>query len=338
MAPAYGDGTVAAGEHFVLLGDVLPTPRVLFVGGKGGVGKTTVSSAIAYAQAQRGHRVLLVSTDPAHSLSHLWERALSDPERELLATTSGGRVDGLEVDPAATTSRHLEAVRARLHRLMPDHLAGEVDRHIELAASAPGTHEAALLERIAELVTTAPDRYDALIFDTAPSGHTLRLLTIPESMAGWARALIRRRERASRFGDLAEQLGAERQRSRSKEDDVLALLEKRRQLFAGFQQTLQNPAECGFLLVFTPERLPVLESRQLYEGLRDAGVTLVGLVANRRAPASEGSFLAERRDREEHYVKAIAAAIPDVPMFELPMLRGDLEGPDAVAAIAELLS
>jgi arsenite-transporting ATPase len=104
------------------------------------------------------------------------------------------------VDPVATTDAHLAAVGATVRRLMPEHLAVEVDKHMRLARDSPGTHESAVLERIAELVGTGLDDYDLVVFDTAPSGHTARLMALPEIMSAWTEGLLRRRGRAERFG------------------------------------------------------------------------------------------------------------------------------------------
>src|SRR5699024_12175246 len=94
--------------------------RVLFLGGKGGVGKTTIASAVAHAAAQEGRRALVVSTDPAHNLGHLWQRRIGDR-----ITRLAERLSGIEIDPDATTDRHLADVGHTLKRLMPENLAGE---------------------------------------------------------------------------------------------------------------------------------------------------------------------------------------------------------------------
>jgi arsenite-transporting ATPase len=139
------------------------TKKILFFGGKGGVGKTTVSAATALARSQAGGKVLLVSTDPAHNLGHLFDRAIG-PKPVRLAPG----LDGLELDPDETVRLHLKEITSSLHKLMPVHLRGEVDKHMALSKDAPGMQEAALMERIAEVVEQGVKDYDLIVFDTAP--------------------------------------------------------------------------------------------------------------------------------------------------------------------------
>ena len=141
--------------------------------------------------------MLLVSTDPAHNLGHLWDRSIGS---NIVRLAAG--LDGLELDPDETVRRHLDEVGAALRRLMPPHLAGEVDKHMALSRDAPGMHEAALLERIADTVIQGLAEYDLLVFDTAPSGHTSRLMALPEMMTAWTEGLLQRQERSKRFGDV----------------------------------------------------------------------------------------------------------------------------------------
>ena len=93
-------------------------PRHFFFTGKGGVGKTSIASALALAAARRGRRTLVVSTDPAHNLGHLWDRPVGDGIVSLAPL-----LDGVEIDPARTTDEHLAAVVATMRRLMPEHLS-----------------------------------------------------------------------------------------------------------------------------------------------------------------------------------------------------------------------
>ncbi|WP_431473872.1 ArsA family ATPase [Ornithinimicrobium sp. W1665] len=143
---------------------------------------------MALDSAQGGRPTLVVSTDPAHNLGHLWRRPVGDDPVELAPL-----LRGLEIDPGRTTDAHLSAVRETMRRLMPEHLQGEVDKHLDLARDAPGTHEAAVLERLAEVLEER-DRDELVVVDTAPSGHTTRLIALPELMQAWTEGLLRRQD------------------------------------------------------------------------------------------------------------------------------------------------
>jgi arsenite-transporting ATPase len=325
--------------------------RVLFVGGKGGVGKTAVASATALAQARAGRRVLVVSTDPAHNLGHLWERPVGDRITPLARDLGGGALDGIEVDPVATTDAHLAAVGATIRRLMPEHLAAEVDKHMELARDSPGTHESAVLERIAELVDTGLDDYDLIVFDTAPSGHTARLMALPEIMSAWTEGLLRRRGRAEKFGaalrgledrDAASEsiVGTGRPRDPREERDleIRRILLRRRERFEALREVLVDAERCSFVIVLAAERLPVLETAELHEQLVRAGVHVGALVINKRSPADAGDFLAERRALEEVHVATLRGALPGVPLLQVPLLPGDVVGQEALERFGDALA
>jgi arsenite/tail-anchored protein-transporting ATPase len=202
MASADGDGALPAGSHSMLLSPpALPLTfdgrPVIFVGGKGGVGKTTTAAALGLGFAERGERVLVVSTDPAHSLGDLFEQRLgADPVALLDVPGGGGHLAGLEIDAEQEVERYLASVRDAMRAFVRPALYGEVERQIELTRESPGAAEAALMERVAELVVTGPEHWDRILFDTAPTGHTLRLLALPELMSAWTDGLLRQRERA----------------------------------------------------------------------------------------------------------------------------------------------
>ena len=107
------------------LTELAATHQVLFVGGKGGVGKTAIASALALEQSRAGRLTTVISTDPAHNLGHLWQRRVGDALVELAPL-----LRGVEIDPARTTDAHLRAVRSTMERLMPEHLQGEVRKHL----------------------------------------------------------------------------------------------------------------------------------------------------------------------------------------------------------------
>lgn len=306
---------------------------VMFFGGKGGVGKTTISAATAVRLAARGRRVLLVSTDPAHNLGHIWNTSLHDAP-----TALEPNLHAIELDPATITSQHLRAVGESMRAMMPERLHREVDRHLAMSRHSPGMHEAALLERIADLVAERGD-YDHIIFDTAPSGHTSRLMALPEVMAAYTDGLLARRDKSDKFSELVRGMGGTSGNSGSPVDrrnqQIRSTLLKRHRKFERLRTVLTDPAQCVFHIVLTAERLPVMESMEFYEELTSHGVHVGGAVVNRCTPDEAGSFLAGRREVE---ARALELLDLPVPILELPWLPGEIGTRDALEQIAGFLS
>ena len=327
-----------------MLLELARSKSILFFGGKGGVGKTTVSAGTALAMAAEGRRVLLVSTDPAHNLGHLFNREVGSQ-----AVRLAPNLDGMELDPEETVNQHLEEVAGSLRRLMAPHLAGEVDKHIELSRDAPGMQEAAIMEKIAEVVEIAAKNYDLLVFDTAPSGHTARLIALPEMMSAWTDGLITRRDKAERFSSVLRNMGSdksvgnkifggdEKDPLADRESRIRSLLNRRRRRFGDLRTALSDPARTSFVIVLAAERLPVLETIQLNAQLKRTGVKVGGLVVNKRSPEGMGDFLKERRVQEEVHLATLAEALPDLPRQDLTLVAHDIVGLDALQRFATTL-
>jgi arsenite/tail-anchored protein-transporting ATPase len=327
--------------------------RVLFVGGKGGVGKTTCASALGLAAADDDKRCLLVSTDPAHSLGDIFGRVIGQKETQLVP-----HLTGIEIDPDVEADRHIETVKTNMRGLVRPELYGEVGRQMDLARLAPGAVEAALLERVADLIADGLERFDLVIFDTAPTGHTLRLLSLPEVMAAWTDGMLRHRERSERFGQVLKRLGGKRNRSeaddlsditqagdwegRRQGDDarsrIEALLLERRRKFHRARRTLLDPGLTAFIMVLTPEHLPILETRKALALLRKLRVPVAALIVNRIIPNSaDGRFLEARRRQEAEHLREIESLFPDLPKHLLPLLERDVEGINTLRRIAAML-
>ncbi|MDN5754826.1 MAG: ArsA family ATPase [Arthrobacter sp.] len=311
--------------------------KVLFVGGKGGVGKTSVSSALALARARSGGRVLLVSTDPAHNLGHIWDLKLSDTATRV-CTAATGYVDAVEIDPQATIERHFKSVGATMMKLLPEQLHRSAQQHLDLAKTAPGSHESAVLERIAELIDLGAADYDLVLFDTAPSGHTLHLLTLPEKLTGWTESLLASRSRSERFAAAARGLVGGEDPQAATDSELRRTLIARRDRFSRMREAITDETATGFVIVSLAEKMPVAESLDIVRQLRDLGIDVASLVVNRRSPADAGSFLAERRELEDASLQVLRRNLPAVPMTELPLLARDLTGEEALEELAALLA
>src|ERR671912_2282393 len=229
--------------------------KVLFFGGKGGVGKTTCASAMALAASRAGKRVLLVSTDPAHSTSDIFERPIGPEPVPLLPN-----LHGLEIDGEFESQRYVANVKEQIRGLFGHHILKQAARQIDLAASMPGAEEMALFDRIGGLIRGEDERFDLIVFDTAPTGHTLRLIRMPELMEAWIRALSRSRR---------AMLGVEQD---DKQDPIMITLSGRLERLRDLRARLMSGRVTGFVLVLIPERLPIEETARALAQLDETGV------------------------------------------------------------------
>jgi arsenite-transporting ATPase len=242
------------------------TRRLVVFAGKGGVGKTSAAAATALAAAGDGRRVLLLSTDPAHSLA------------DALAQPADGPVPGApglvarELDAGAVFLRRRDGYRQSLAGLSPpdDARAGasaSLDRALArdlLDEPPPGLDELLALLEIEQALGAARTDYDLVVLDSAPTGHALRLLAMPELATAWVEALLRiaRAAGVARVAELVQELV-----------DTSQGLRRLRALMA-------DPAATGVVTIAQPDELTVRETRRLHRALADRGLPPVALLVN----------------------------------------------------------
>jgi arsenite-transporting ATPase len=244
--------------------------RLLFFGGKGGVGKTTTASAAAMALARASPgRVLLLSTDPAHSLADVFDVAVGDRPVQIRGAPSNLEVR--ELDAAAALARRRGDLEAALREIADVVGAGPRARGVSelMDLAPPGIDE---LFGVLSVIT-ARRAYRTIIIDTAPTGHALRLLALPDAVREWVQVLLRvllKYRDLLRPGRLATEL--------------VALSRAVRHL----QQLLRDPAQSRFIVVTRAAEVPRLETERLLQLLRKLRVATPVLIVNARTLQPDG--------------------------------------------------
>jgi len=284
------------------------TPRHLFFTGKGGVGKTSVATATAIALADDGRRVLLVSTDPASNLDEVLNVALG-PSPTAISAVPG--LAALNIDPEAAAHAYRERIVAPYRGVLP----AAALRSIEEQLSGACTVEIAAFDEFSKLLgdPAATADFDHVVFDTAPTGHTLRLLELP---AAWTGFLTDNVGGASCLGPLAG-------------------LKAQQALYDAAQRTLTDPARTRIVLVSRAERASLREAARTAGELHALGVGDLSLVINGVFAARDltdpvAVALAQRG------VQALAELPPELaglPRSEVALLPFGLVGVPALRAL-----
>lgn len=293
--------------------------RVLFFTGKGGVGKTSVACAVAVALADAGKRVLLVSTDPASNLDEVLATPLSDTPRTILGADG---LHAMNIDPEVAAATYRESMVGPYRGVLPDAAVASMEEQLSGAC----TVEIAAFNEFAGLVgePAATAGYDVVIFDTAPTGHTLRLLTLPSA---WSEFIETNTTGESCLGPLAG-------------------LSAQKDLYARTVEALSDAALTTLVLVSRPDTAALREAARSSEELRELGIKNQRLVLNGLFTASSeddpiAKALQRRGDEAlggmpEDLAGMSAARIPFIvsPPVGLEGLRGLLSarpGPQVVS-------
>jgi arsenite-transporting ATPase len=280
-------------------------PRHLFFTGKGGVGKTSVACATALALAERGRRVLVVSTDPASNLDEVLETSLGPTPSPVRTVTS---LFAMNLDPEALAHAYRERLVGPYRGVLPDAAV----RSIEEQLSGACTTEIAAFDEFSKLLgdeaTTAD--FDHVVFDTAPTGHTLRLLELP---AAWTDFLESNAAGTSCLGPLAG-------------------LKAQQASYAATRRALTDPSRTVLVLVSRPERSPLAEADRTLRELRGLGVERLEFVLNGIFEAQDGSDPVARslQARGRAARDDLPSGLASLPRTELPLM------PFALVGIASL--
>lgn len=281
-------------------------PRFLFFTGKGGVGKTSIACASAIELAEAGKRVLLVSTDPASNVGQVFGIKIGN---DITAIPAIANLSALEIDPQAAAQLYRDRIVGPVRGKLPD----AVVKGIEEQLSGACTTEIAAFDEFTTLLTNdaLTAQYDHIIFDTAPTGHTIRLLQLP---GAWSGFLEEGKGDASCLGPLA---GLEKQRTQYKEAvDALA-----------------NPERTRLILVARAQASTLREAARTHDELASIGLSKQNLVINGVLPQSEAAQdpLAQAiYAREQKVLSTIPDVLKNLPIDIIELKPFNLVGLDAL--------
>jgi arsenite-transporting ATPase len=297
--------------------------RIVLVTGKGGVGKTTVAACTALRAADAGHRTLVTSTDPAHSLSDALGVALgSDPGQVV------GNLDGQQIDTQRQLDRYWGSIRRQLMDVLDWGGAGGIEAEEFLVF--PGMDELfALLEVNRHARSGA---YDVIVVDCAPTAETLRLLSLPEVLSWYFEKVMpteRRLMKAarpilSRLTDLP-----------LPQDEVFTTAQSIFESIEGVKELMSDPAVTSARLVVTPEKMVIDEARRTYSYLGLFGYGVDGVVINRVLPEEVADPYFERwRAIQKGHLDTVEDAFVEVPRLRLRLFDDEMVGVDRLRYMA----
>lgn len=289
--------------------------KILFYTGKGGVGKSTIAAATAWQLSQKS-RVLIVSLDPAHNLGDIFDVTLKNKQARFTDT-----LHLKEIDLQKLSKDYLQREIAVLSSTYKYLQTLNLDNYFSVLKYSPGIEEYALLTSIEETVRNETD-FDYIIFDTPPTGLTLRFLALPSVTITWIDRLIQIRQKI-----LEKRYTIHKIRESSKEktvltyneedDDVLKRLKTLNDNYKSLNMILQGK-DCSVVLVFNPDILSLKESQRLLEGLSDLNLPLRLLLNNK---VNE-----ENKEMADHVEKSMRNMAKDVPLERVLLSKELLDG------------
>jgi arsenite-transporting ATPase len=300
-------------------------PKIVMFTGKGGVGKTTSSSSTAVHFAKSGLRTLLISTDPAPSLSDMFDRNVNGVITPI-ETVPGLNVVELDYDLIVELwkEKYGEEVYTVASSFLP------VDREIiEYVAGAPGMDQEFALSYLYDLHKS--EEYDVIVWDTAPAGGTLALLNLQDTLYQHLGEAAKMYMRVRKALDALS-------RGRAKEDP-LKMIAKWEQLSKNVLGMMRDETTMG-IVVTNPEALCVNQANRVVEDLSKFGIHIGGIVLNRvlTKEAADSVFNKQRRDFQQKYIEQLQTTYKDkLPIIQVPLMPFEVKGVDALEKVGNIL-
>lgn len=306
----------------------LEDKRLIFVGGKGGVGKTSSSAAIALHLSEKirsegkSGKILLFSTDPAHSISDSFNIKIGDTPTQITDT-----LDAIEVNTDQLMNefkgRHKDAIQSLLTKAasLDEKEAGHA---LELAI--PGIDEFLSLVRLSTFIEQ--DTYKTIVVDTAPTGHTLRLLSIPTAVNSWLIFFSGLHTRYKSLMNIFMKVDS---------DNIEIFINTLSESIYKTYRLITDKEKTEFVIVTIPDLMAIEETKRLSISLYSAGVKVNNIIINNIQTSLDCEFCRARRNYQNRYIDMINTTYPETNRIYVPLFPTDINGMTYLKAFENIL-
>ncbi|MHA1959746.1 MAG: ArsA family ATPase [Candidatus Thorarchaeota archaeon] len=302
--------------------------KFILAGGKGGVGKTSCAGAIAVLSARHGYRTLVLSTDPAHSLSDSFDQNLAGGE--IIEIAGIDKLWGMEINAnkgMADFQDVMSSGEAGPEAAMAAQLLGDMG-----GMSPPGSDEAMAFGKMLEFLEDSS--YDRVVFDTAPTGHTLKLLEVPDLLDSWLGKILTLRQRmSSMMAGLRAMMGGGQD-----DESSWKMLQRTKEKIRAARVELSNPELTQFVVVTIPEAMAVFETQRLLGSLNTYSIPSSNIVVNQLIPENpDCRFCSTRREMQQSNLIDIKDIYSDVSITEVPLFDKEIRGIEGLTRLGHIL-
>jgi arsenite-transporting ATPase len=298
--------------------------KLILFGGKGGVGKTTCSSSTGL-YLMKDFKTLLISTDPAHSLSDILGQKIGDEIREVKNIEN---LSALEINAEKALYKFKMEYENEIKNILnTSTYLDQDDIDSVFSLSIPGMDEIMGFKTIVDLIEEA--KFDKYIIDSAPTGHALRLLSVPELLDDWIKVMAKMRWK---YRYMVETFTG-----RYKNDESDNFLIDMKKTVKKIESLLRDNKKCEFITVTIPEYMAILETERLMESLSKYGIKVNQLVINNVLESIDCDFCRERRKEQEKYINFIRKKFSNLKTTIVPLQPREVKGIDDLNNFNNLL-
>lgn len=302
--------------------------RLIMIGGKGGVGKTTCASAIAVHFSLQGKKTLIISSDPTPSLSDIFETEIGDQETPIESVKG---LYGIEISSEVVSKKWKERFGPEIYEVISSFASVDYD-FVDYIGGAPGIEEEYMLNYILELVENG--RYELVVWDTAPAGHTLRLLHLPQ-------IFLKHLEAATKFYmNLYSYLEKLKDTVRLKKGkrSLLEIISGWEDLAEKVVRFIRDPAKSEFILVTIPEALGVKQTERVIRDLEEYQLKVNYLIINNVILQADCDFHKKRQEMQQVYIEHLTKQYSHrIQLIETPLFPHEIKGVERIGRISDIL-